>query len=98
MFKMFETIDELSRSASYKEKDIERLKREIEDLRMKTRNTLGMRQKTQQINDLINQMEIIWTHQEVFVNQPKVQRTSDEKLDEEELFLRKLKTGGYAFQ
>ena len=47
MFKMFETIDELSRSASYKEKDIERLKREIEDLRMKTRNTLGMRQKTQ---------------------------------------------------
>ena len=31
-------------------------------------------------------------------DQPRVQRTSDEKLDEEELFLRKLKTCGYAFQ
>ena len=34
---------------------------------MKTRNILGKGQQTQKINDLINQMEIIWTHQEVFV-------------------------------
>ena len=43
MFKMFETIDELSRSSSHKEKDIERLKREIEDLRNENEKYIGER-------------------------------------------------------
>ena len=99
MFKMFETVDELSRSVGYKEKEIERLKREIEDLRNENEKYIGEReQQNQKINDLINQMEMIWTHQEAFVHQSKVQRATDETLDEEELFLKRLRTGGYAFQ
>ena len=99
MLKMFETIEDLSRNVGYKEKEIERLKREIEDLRGENEKYIGEReQQTQKIKELINQMEEIWRRQEIIDQHFTEQKGSEENLDEEEAFLKKLKAEGYPFQ
>lgn len=96
MFKMFETVDELSRNVTYKEKEIERLKREIEELRNDNEKHIGEReQQSQKINELLSQMEIIWTNQESYNRELRVSENTLE--DEEEVFLKKLKSSGYTF-
>lgn len=100
MLKMFEMIEELTRNVSYKEKEIDRLKREISDLRTENEKYVGERdQQSLRIKELINQMEEIWRRQEMIDSVSSGQKMiADESLDEEELFLKKLKASGYTFQ
>lgn len=97
--KMFEAIEDLSRTVAYKEKEIDRLKKEIQDLRSENEKYIGEReQQSLKIKELINQMEEIWRRQEIIDQYYIGHRPSEESQDEEEVFLNKLKTGGYAFQ
>lgn len=100
MLKMFEMIEELTRNVSYKEKEIDRLKREISDLRSENEKYVGERdQQSLRIKELINQMEEIWRRQEMIDSVSSGQKMiADESLDEEELFLKKLRASGYTFQ
>lgn len=99
MLKMFETIEDLSRNLTQKEKEIERLKREISELRTENENFLGERdQQSGRIRELINQVEEIWRRQEIIDTQGSRGRIDEESVDEEELFLRRLKASGYNFK
>lgn len=101
MLKMFETIEDLSRNLTQKEKEIERLKREISELRTENENFSGERdQQSGRIRELINQVEEIWRRQEIIDSQGggSRNRVEEESVDEEELFLRRLKASGYSFK
>jgi chromosome segregation ATPase len=99
MLKMFETIEDLTRSVTQKEKEIERLKREVAELRNENEKFCSEREvNSGRVKELVNQMEEIWRRQEMIDSQNSRQRQDDESLDEEELFLKRLRASGYTFK
>jgi chromosome segregation ATPase len=94
MLQMFETIEELSRNASYKEKEIERLKIEIGELRSENEKVMEEREEQAvKIKELINQMEEIWMRQEILDSQ-----LGDKSMQEEELERNTRKDTRFKFQ
>ena len=99
MLKMFETIEDLTRTVTQKEKEIERLKREVSELRSENEKFSGERDmQSGKIKELVNQMEEIWRRQEYLDSQGSRNKMEEESIDEEELFLRRLKSSGYTFK